>query len=181
MLGTSSLRRAALAKMKRPDLKVVPLRGNVQTRLHKLLDGEIHATLLAKAGLNRLRLYDVAGTVLPVGQFLPAIAQGAIGIECNESDHTMRELLAKLSHPPTEQAVACERAFLKVLDGSCRTPIAGHATVEKGQMHFSGLIALPDGTAHHKVELSGDAGNAEALGKEAGQQLLGKAGRNFLG
>lgn len=180
ILGTSSLRRMALMKMKRPDVQVVPLRGNVQTRINKLLTGEIQATLLAKAGLNRLGLHDVAGAVLPIEQFLPAIAQGAIGIECREHDADIRALIAKIGHNATEITVNCERSFLRALDGSCRTPIAGYATLDKGQVKLRGLIAKPDGTKHHAIEYTGSAAASEEMGFRAGKELLGIAGKDFL-
>ncbi len=179
-LGTSSLRRAAQMKMKRPDVQIVPLRGNVQTRINKLLTGEIQATMLAKAGLNRLGMHDVAGVVLPVEQFLPAIAQGAVGIECRENDAQIRDLLASVAHNTTEITVNCERAFLRALDGSCRTPIAGYATLDRGQVKLRGLIAKPDGTKHHVIEYTDSAADADEMGYRAGKELLGIAGKDFL-
>jgi len=173
--GTSSLRRSSQLLMKRPDIKIVPLRGNVHTRLGKIERGEIRATMLARAGLNRLQLFDVPGVSLNVDAFLPAIAQGAIGIECREDDATMLETLSPLAHPETEMAVLCERAFLRVLDGSCRTPIAGYATIEGNALHFRGLIVAPDGSSHHDVEITGNAKDAETLGETAGQELLEKS------
>ena len=177
--GTSSLRREAQMRMQRPDLHMVPLRGNVQTRLHKIERGEVRVTLLAKAGLNRLHL-AVPGTVLSLEECLPAVGQGAIGIECRKDDALALGILKPLSHPPTEQAVTCERAFLRVLDGNCRTPIAGHAIVNGNVIHFRGLIAKQDGSAHHSVDIKGDVNEAEALGRQAGEQLLQKAGKDFL-
>lgn len=170
--GTASLRRAAQMLIKRPDLKIVPLRGNVQTRLKKIEEGEIQATLLAKAGLNRLGLET--GTVLPVAEFIPAAGQGALGIECRADDTHIHDLLAPLKHADTEAAVACERAFLRTLDGSCRTPIAGHATVKDNVIHFTGLLAAPDGSRHQTVSMKGVAGDAESLGLSAGKELKAK-------
>jgi hydroxymethylbilane synthase len=178
--GTSSLRRSAQILMHRPDLNIVPLRGNVQTRLGKLAEGQMRATMLARAGLNRLKLWDVPGAVLSTEQFLPAVAQGAVGLECREEDEAMLALMAPLADIDTEMAVLCERAFLRVLDGSCRTPIAGYATIDGSQLHLRGLIVKPDGSASHSVDISGDARDAESLGQAAGQQLLEKAGENFL-
>lgn len=178
--GTSSLRRASQVLMRRPDMVIVPLRGNVQTRLAKIGQGEAAATMLAKAGLNRLGLEAIPGVLLSVEECLPAIAQGAIGIECREGDARVMGLLAALSHPVTETAVNCERAFLRMLDGSCRTPIAGYAQVDGGKLHLRGLIAKPDGSAYHTVEMSGLANDADALGRAAGQELLDKAGKHFL-
>ncbi len=179
-VGTSSLRRTALLKIRRPDINIVPLRGNVQTRLAKLESGEMQATLLARAGLNRLGLKDIEGAVLSPDEFLPAIAQGAIGIECREGDGEVRAMIAALAHLLTELAVDCERAFLKVMDGSCRTPIAGYASIDKGKLTFKGMIARPDGFHWQEVEASGMAVEAISIGEDAGQRLLAQAGPNFL-
>jgi hydroxymethylbilane synthase len=178
--GTSSLRRSAQVLMHRPDIKIVPLRGNVQTRLGKVQNGEIQATMLAQAGLNRLLIWDFPGAALDTEEFLPAVAQGAIGIECRQGDEAVMELLSPLADIDTETAVLCERAFLQALDGSCRTPIAGYATVEGDRLHFKGLIIRPDGRMHHWVEKEGNRSDAESLGIEAGEELLAKAGKNFL-
>jgi len=167
-------------KMRRKDVQVVPMRGNVQTRLGKLERGEVQATMLAKAGLNRLDLHDVPGILLAADDFLPAVAQGAIGIECRADDTKILELLAPLADIETETAVLCERAFLSVLDGSCRTPIAGYATIEGKALRMRGLIAKPDGSAYHTVDVSGDVKDAETLGFGAGEELLKKAGKGFL-
>lgn len=169
--GTSSLRRAAQLLHLRPDLTIVPLRGNVGTRLRKIEEGVATATMLARAGLNRLKLFDVPAHDIPITECLPAVAQGAIGIECRADDTKTRELLAKIHCANTMAAVTCERAFLKVLDGSCRTPIAGYAQVKDGALHFSGLIASNDGTSVRRTEISGDVADAEALGREAGTLL----------
>src|SRR3954470_23824956 len=138
-VGTASLRRQAMMKRLRPDLAIVPLRGNVETRLRKLDEGVADATLLALAGLKRLGLTDAATVVLDVNEFLPAVGQGAIGIETRAGDSRTRELLAAINHADTLTALACERAFLAVLDGSCRTPIGGHATVADRGISFRGM------------------------------------------
>ncbi|MEM8665842.1 MAG: hydroxymethylbilane synthase, partial [Pseudomonadota bacterium] len=140
-VGTASLRRQALVRRARPDLKCAVLRGNVQTRLKKLEEGECDATLLALAGLKRLGSESVATEILDTERFPPALSQGAIAIEMRRDDDRMIEMLDKLNHAETEIAVAAERGFLAALDGSCRTPIAGHATVRGGEVHLSGLIA----------------------------------------
>lgn len=169
--GTSSLRRAAQVKHVRPDIQIVPLRGNVQTRLDKLARGDMAATMLALAGIKRLGLSDVPGGVLPLEQFIPAVAQGAIGIECRENDGEMLKLLTPLKHEATEIAVTCERAFLRELDGSCRTPIAGYAEIKNGQIEFRGFIAQEDGSGARETFISGRPEDAEALGIKAGQAL----------
>jgi len=176
--GTSSLRRAAIVRMHRPDVEIVPLRGNVQTRLDKIARGEVDATMLAKAGLNRLGFEEVPGQVLSLQECLPAIAQGAIGITCRIEDVPMHSYLAALNDEATEQAVTAERAFLRVMDGSCRTPIAGYATVEKGLLYLRGLVLKPDGSEFYEVSLHGQ--DAKKLGEEAGEKLLAQCGHKFL-
>jgi len=178
--GTSSLRRAAQLLMLRPDITIVPLRGNVQTRLDKLKNGEMAATMLAVAGLNRLKLFDTPGVSLSTDDFLPAIGQGAIGIECRDNDTGTLELLSPLADIATEAAILCERSFLQALDGSCHTPIAGYATVNGKELHLRGLIIKPDGSAHHRVDITGNSDDAESIGRAAGEELLANAGKNFL-
>lgn len=170
--GTSSLRRAAQILHWRPDLKIVPLRGNVQTRISKIEQGVADATMLARAGLNRLKLTNIPAHNIPVTECLPAVAQGAIGIECRVDNVAMRELLAQVNCAETMAAVLCERAFLRVLDGSCRTPIAGYARIENGMIQFNGLIANPDGTNLRRTHIAGAVADAERLGREAGEKLL---------
>ena len=179
-LGTASLRRQAIAKRARPDLNVVSFRGNVETRLRKLAEGEVDATLLALAGMNRLGLTQHATHVMSIDEFLPAVAQGAIGIEARESDTRTRDMLTRINHADTFTAVACERAFLAELDGSCKTPIGGHATLEGNALHFRGLIARPDGAAAHDVAGSGNRKDAVAIGTEAGRELKARAGAGFF-
>lgn len=179
-VGTASLRRQAMLKRMRPDLVVVPLRGNVETRLRKLDAGEADATLLALAGLKRLGLTDAATAVLEPAEFLPAVGQGAIGIETRADDTRTRELLAAINHADTASALACERAFLGVLDGSCRTPIAGHATVLHRQIRFRGMLVKPDGSASYETFRQGDARDAGRLGADAGAELKRHAGPDFF-
>lgn len=169
--GTASLRRASQVLHWRPDLRIVPLRGNVQTRIGKIEQGEADATMLARAGLNRLKLTNIAAHDIPVTECLPAVAQGAIGIECRKDNAALLELLAKVNHADTMAAVICERAFLRVLDGSCRTPIAGYARIENGGLQFNGLIANPDGTNLRRTHISGTVEDAEKLGLQAGLAL----------
>ena len=180
VVGTASLRRQALLKRIRPDLTMVNLRGNVETRLRKLDEGAADATLLALAGLKRLGLADVATAVLDIGEFLPAVGQGAVCIETRADDAQTRALLAPINHAETACALAAERAFLTVLDGSCRTPIAGHATIANGQLRFRGMIVKPDGTEAFETARSGDPREGEALGADAGRELKERAGPTFL-
>ena len=172
VVGTASLRRAAQVLAARPDLTVVPLRGNVQTRLAKLARGEVGATLLAAAGLARLGLGTAGGTPLDPAEMLPAVAQGAIGIACRADDAHTRAILAPLGHPPTERCVAAERALLAELDGNCRTPIAAFALEGPAGIELRGLLASPDGRRVARVQRSGPASEAERLGGEAGRELL---------
>src|SRR6187549_3742255 len=179
-LGTASLRRQAIAKRARPDLRVLPLRGNVETRLKKLEAGEVDATILALAGLKRLGLADQATALLDAQEFLPAVGQGAITIEAREDDGRTRDLLAKIDHADTSVALACERAFLGVLDGSCRTPIAGHATLQGDSLRFRGMILRPDGSAAFETSRSGSRKDAVALGADAGAELKARAPADFF-
>jgi hydroxymethylbilane synthase len=180
VVGTASLRRAAIVKHLRPDLEVVPLRGNVETRLRKLSDGAVDATLLALAGLNRLGLASAATAIFPVEEFLPAVGQGIVAIETRADDAATRALLAAIDHAESAIALTAERAFLTVLDGSCRTPIAGHATLAGARLSFRGLIARPDGSASFEASRAGTAADAAALGADAGRELKARAGPGFF-
>ncbi|MFW0776857.1 MAG: hydroxymethylbilane synthase [Rickettsiales bacterium] len=179
-IGTSSLRRAAQMKILRPDVEIVPFRGNVQTRIDKLRRGVADATLLAVAGLNRLGALDAPGFLLETHECLPAVAQAAIGVECREDDNEILGLLEPLNDAVTTVAVTCERAFLKALGGSCRSPIAGYAELNGAEIRFKGLIANPDGSEHYDIKLRGDAYEAEALGIRAAEEILAKAGDGFM-
>ena len=181
VVGTASLRRQAQILKLRPDLVVVPFRGNVETRLRKLGEGEADAILLALAGLKRLGLAHVATQVIEADEILPAVGQGAIGIVCRDGDDGVMEALAPLNHARTMERVAAERAMLEVLDGSCRTPIAALADVDRGgAMHLRGLIASPDGARVYETERRGPAAEADAMGRDAGRELLELAGPGFF-
>jgi hydroxymethylbilane synthase len=179
-VGTASLRRQAIVKRARPDLQVANLRGNVDTRLRKLDDGGADAIILAIAGLNRLGIAARATTVMSAEEFLPAVGQGAIALETRTDDEATRALLAAVNDADTFTAVAAERAFLKVLDGSCKTPIAGHATISGNALEFRGLIAKPDGSAAYDVAGVGDRADAEKIGADAGRDLKQRAGPGFF-
>ncbi|HXV26302.1 MAG TPA: hydroxymethylbilane synthase [Alphaproteobacteria bacterium] len=181
VLGTASLRRQAQALMRQPDLKVVPFRGNVETRLRKLRQGLADATLLAVAGLKRLGRADLLDAILEPEEVLPAVGQGTIAIEIRAGEARLEALLAALTHPPTAACLAAERTLLAVLDGSCRTPIAGLAEpVGADRLRLRALIALPDGSKAHEEEGEGEIADAETLGRELGRRLLAKAGPQFL-
>ncbi|MBT3237629.1 MAG: hydroxymethylbilane synthase [Rhodospirillaceae bacterium] len=180
VVGTASLRRQAQVLARRPDLKVVSFRGNVQTRLKKLSDGDVDATLLAQAGLNRLGRADVATSVIETTDMLPAVGQGAIGITCRGDDRKALHFLGALNHTETVARVTSERALLEVLDGSCRTPIAALAEIAGDRLTLRGMIAKPDGSEVLETTLSGSVANAEGIGQDAGHDLLDRAGPNFL-
>jgi hydroxymethylbilane synthase len=179
-VGTASLRRQALVKRRRPDLVVVPFRGNVETRLRKLETGEVDATLLALAGLKRLGMAQAATAVLPLDDFPPAVGQGIIAIETRADDARTRALVDAINHADSATALAAERAFLAVLDGSCRTPIAGYGAIAAGQIAFRGLIAKPDGSAYFEATRAGAVADAESLGADAGRELRTRAGADFF-
>ena len=180
-VGTSSLRRQAQLLARRPDLVVVPLRGNVGTRLRKVADGAVDAALLALAGLRRLGADTQAMAVLAPEEMLPAVGQGALGIECRADDSRMTRLLAPLAHRPSADAVRCERALLETLDGSCRTPIAGLAVADgAGGLRLDALVASPDGRVCHRVARAGAAADAAALGRDAGEALKAAGGARLL-
>jgi hydroxymethylbilane synthase len=180
VVGTGSPRRQALVKHLRPDLVIVPLRGNVETRLRKIEAGDADATVLALAGLKRLGLGAAARAIFTIEEFLPAVGQGAIGIETRADDSRTRALLTAIDDPDTATALAAERAFLAVLDGTCRTPIAGYAQVSGGTLRFRGLIAKIDGSEALEVSREGRRGDAAALGADAGRELKGRAGSGFF-
>ena len=179
-VGTASLRRKAILLNKRPDLDVDIIRGNVQTRLGKLAAGEFDATFLALAGLDRLGQRDVATEILSPEDFLPACAQGAVGITCRADDERTLSFLSALDDAPTRQTVMCERAMLDALDGSCQTPIAGLAEINGDQMRLRGLIARPDGSELLHTDVTGAVGDAEALGRDAGLELKKRVGAGFF-
>ncbi len=176
-VGTASLRRGAFVLARRPDLKVVTFRGNVQSRLAKLADGVVDATLLALAGLRRLGLADRAAGILTVEEMLPAVAQGAIGVTCRTDDARAQAWLARIADAATFAEVACERAFLRVLDGSCRTPIGGLARLgADGRLSFLGRLARPDGSAIFEARRAGAVAEAEAIGSDAGREVKAASG-----
>jgi hydroxymethylbilane synthase len=180
VVATSSLRRQAQVRRLRPDLQVQSLRGNVETRLKKLADGVAQATILAMAGLSRLGLQDRVSSPLSVDVMLPAVAQGAVGIETRADDFAMTRLIAPINHQPTGLAVAAERAFLAKLDGSCRTPIAGLAELSDDGLLFRGMILTPDGREWHETARQGPPQEAIRLAEDAAAELIAKAGPNFL-
>uniref|UniRef100_A0A7S0T6W0 Porphobilinogen deaminase, chloroplastic n=1 Tax=Erythrolobus madagascarensis TaxID=708628 RepID=A0A7S0T6W0_9RHOD len=182
VIGSASLRRKSQLLATNPTFKVVNFRGNLQTRIRKLNEGVVDATMLACAGLSRMGMMEHASQIVEWDEMLPAVAQGAIGITCRSGDEKMLKYLAALNHEDTLTCVSCERAFLEALDGSCRTPIAGQAWLESEgeRIEFRGLVARPDGSEVHKVSRSGKVGDAEKIGREAGAELKAKIGSDFF-
>ncbi|MCK5546792.1 MAG: hydroxymethylbilane synthase [Rhodospirillaceae bacterium] len=183
VVGTASLRRQSLILNRRPDIKVVTFRGNVQTRLKKLGNGDVDATMLALAGLKRLGMEDVVTEAISTEEFLPAPGQGAIGITSRTNDDRSNDYLAALNHGQTFIRVTAERAFLTVLDGSCRTPIAAHALYDgDNTLNFHGQILRPDGTESFETTRTGPASltSAESMGRDAGLELKGHISADFF-
>ncbi|MCP5363642.1 MAG: hydroxymethylbilane synthase [Hyphomicrobiales bacterium] len=182
VVGTASLRRQAQLLHQRPDLQIVVLRGNVQTRLRKAGDGTVAATLLAVSGLQRLGLSENITSVLSTQTMLPAVGQGAIGVTCRSGDTSLLEWLASAGDVPTDQQIRAERAMLAVLDGSCRTPIAGLAQVDQAdQLRLRGLVARPDGSRVIRGERVGPAIDGPRMGQDLGEELAQRAGDGFFG
>ncbi|SLN65076.1 Porphobilinogen deaminase [Falsiruegeria litorea R37] len=179
-VGTSSLRRRAQLLNRRPDLKVVEFRGNVQTRLKKLADGVAECTFLALAGLNRLDMADVPATAIAPEDMLPAIAQGAISIERRVDDNRTADLLATIHDHETEQRLNAERAFLAALDGSCETPIAGLAEIDGTTLRLRGEVLRPDGSEVIRDDQTCAVEDGAKLGREMAAKLLAQAGQGFF-
>ncbi|MEP2533707.1 hydroxymethylbilane synthase [Shimia sp.] len=180
VVGTSSLRRRAQLLHYRPDLKVVEFRGNVQTRLKKLSEGVADCTFLALAGLNRLGMDHVASSAIAPEDMLPAVAQGAIGIERRADDTNTAEILAAIHDTPTGQRLAAERAFLAALDGSCETPIAGLCELNGATLRLRGEVLRPDGSESITDERSAPIEDGAKLGREMAEHLLAQAGPGFF-
>jgi len=178
-IGTASLRRQAQLLRRRPDLTVVPIRGNVDTRLRKLDGGEVDAIVLALCGLERLGKAGQATEILSREVMLPAVGQGVLAIECRAGDDGLRRLLEPLHDPGSAACADAERAMLAALDGSCRTPIAGLAELEGDRLVLEGLLLKPDGSAEIRARCAGGIGDAETLGTELGNELRRRAGPGF--
>lgn len=179
-VGSSSLRRQSQLLHKRPDLSVLPLRGNVETRLRKLTAGEYDAIILAVAGLKRLGLADRITAILDLQLSLPAITQGVIGIECRTDDPATRELVGGLNHAATWQRTLAERALNQSLSGSCVVPLAGYAELEGEQLHLRGRVGMPDGSRMIEGEISGPAVQAKTLGRKLADDMLARGAGEVL-
>ncbi len=180
LIGSSSLRRQAQLKMMRPDLRIEPLRGNVNTRLAKLDNGDYDAIILAAAGLERLEFGERISQLFRPDQMLPAAAQGVVGIECLESATELRAVLARLNHPASVQTTLAERAIARVLEASCQSPVATHATIDGDTMTVTALVAMPDGSASIRDSVSGPVADAEKLGEQLAQRLLEQGAAGML-
>jgi hydroxymethylbilane synthase len=178
-IGTASLRRRAQLLRRRPDLAVEPIRGNVGTRLKKLADGEFDAIVLALCGLERLGEAHLASEILPCEVMLPAVGQGALAIECRAADAALRRLLAPLHDAQAAACVGAERAMLAALDGSCRTPIAGLATLDGDRLTLDALLLTPDGSGEIRGRETGAIGDGEAIGAALGRELRRRAGADY--
>ena len=179
-VGTSSLRRQCQLRARHPELNVIPLRGNVNTRLAKLDAGEFDAILLAAAGLKRLGFAERIRVALPPEVLLPAVGQGAIGIECRAQDAATQQLIAPLHHLPTAICVAAERSLNARLEGGCQVPIAGFAELDGETLNLRALVGEPDGSHILRGEIGGDAARAESLGAELASLLLTRGARAIL-
>jgi hydroxymethylbilane synthase len=180
-VGTSSLRRQAQLRSAYPELQIVGLRGNVNTRLAKLDDGEYDAIILACAGLIRLGFHDRITAALEPETSLPAVGQGAVCIECRSDDAEIDALLAPLNHADTETCTRAERAMNAALEGGCQVPIAGYAVLENNELHLRGLVGDPDGSEVIRGEIRGPREQAEALGRQLGEDLLARGADKILG
>ena len=179
-LGTASMRREAIVRSLRPDIDVVLLRGNVGTRLKKVADGEIDAAILAHAGLIRLGISEPVSAVLDPDRFLPAVGQGIVAVEIRADDHRARDLVSAIDVPASAAAARAERAFLATLDGSCQSPISGHATLDADALAFTGWLMTHDGTERGEASEGGPASDPEAVGKAAAERILSGASARLL-
>jgi hydroxymethylbilane synthase len=180
IVGTSSLRRSAQLLHLRPDLRVIPLRGNVDTRLRKMESGDLQAIILAAAGLRRLGLDERMTALLSPEQFLPAVGQGVLGLELRKKDRNLKEFLKFLDHEETERTARAERAFLARLGGGCQVPLAGYAMLKGNRLHLEGMVAEPDGTMAMRKRLSGAKERPEELGKSLAEDLLAAGADRIL-
>ncbi len=181
VLATGSLRRRAQLLHRRPDLKIVNIRGNVETRLRKLDEENLDGLILAQAGLQRLGLDEVVTEILNPEWMLPAVGQGALGLECRADDRATWEVVARLNHSPTRQAVLAERSLLRSLGGGCQVPIGAAGRVTDGTLHLRGVVLDPDGRQRIEAQLNGSADCAEELGHQLAQELLARGAGALLG
>ena len=179
-IGTGSLRRGAQLKAFMPDLEIVPLRGNIDTRLRKIETENLTGVVLAAAGMKRLGYADMVTQFLPTEIMLPAVGQGALGLQARENDAELISLCRRLNHPQTFVEVTAERSYLKALGGGCRLPIAAYGLIEKGRLTLEGLVAAPNGTSWARDKVWGELDEAEAMGQKLAEMILEKGGRKLL-
>ena len=179
-IGTGSQRRGAQLKAFMPDLEIVPLRGNIDTRLKKIETENLTGVVLAAAGIKRLGYVETVTQFLPTEIMLPAVGQGALGLQVRESDADLISLCAKLNHHPTAVEVTAERSYLKALGGGCRLPIAAYGLIENGRLTLEGLVAAPNGTSWARDKVWGELNEAEAMGRKLADMILEKGGRELL-
>jgi hydroxymethylbilane synthase len=179
-LGTGSLRRGAQIKAILPDIQIVPLRGNIDTRLKKIETEDLTGVILAAAGMKRLGYVEAISQFLPVELMLPAVGQGAIGLQMRQTDSELLKVLSKLNHEPTAAEVTAERSYLRALGGGCRLPIAAYGLIEKQRLTLEGLVAAPNGTTVIRDKVWGEIDEAEELGKKLASMIMEKGGRKLL-
>ncbi len=180
VVGTTALRRQAQLLSQRPDLEVITFRGNINSRLRKVKEGEVAATFLAMAGLKRINLTAEITKILSVEEMLPAVAQGAIGIECRADRLDLIEILSQINHAETAHQVLAERKMLEMLDGSCRTPIGAHSELDGGKLTLQGLVASPDGGIIIRDQEVGSIDDAEEIGMILGKRLKSQSGAGLF-
>jgi hydroxymethylbilane synthase len=178
-IGTASLRRRAQLLQKRPDFDIHPIRGNVNTRLAKMEAGDVDALVLAQCGLERLDMAGIASEILSAETMLPAVGQGVLAVECRDDDYRLASILAAINDPVTASCITAERAMLAALDGSCRTPIAGLAVIDRDLLALDALLLSVDGTSERRGRIEGPASDAATLGNTLGAQLRNGAGAEF--
>ncbi|MRR16624.1 MAG: hydroxymethylbilane synthase [Deltaproteobacteria bacterium] len=179
-IGTGSLRRGAQIKLFMPDIEIVPLRGNIDTRLKKIETEDLTGVILAAAGLKRLGYAERITQFLPTEIMLPAVGQGALGLQIRKSDAQLMQILAALSHVPTATEVAAERSYLRALGGGCRLPIAAYGLIEGGRLTLEGLVAAPDGSSYVRDKVWGGLHESEAMGKRLADMIMEKGGKKLL-
>jgi hydroxymethylbilane synthase len=179
-IATGSLRRRAQLLHRRPDLRLVDIRGNVETRLRRLVEQQLDGLILAQAGLERLDLADQITEILDPSWMLPAVGQGAIGLECRAGDSETRTILQQVRHLPTQQAVSAERAFLRALQGGCQVPIGAAGRVEDNVLSLHGVVLSPDGIRRVEGTVGGAGEDAEELGRQLALDLLGRGAAELL-
>ena len=179
-IGTGSMRRASQILAIMPDITIVPLRGNLDTRLKKIETENLAGVILAAAGMKRMGFAEKITQYLPIETMLPAVGQGALGLEIRDNDEPLKNILAKLNHEPTQKEVTAERAYLRALGGGCRLPIAAFAKIDGGQLSLEGLVAAPQGSNIIRDKVKGDPADAEELGGKLAEIILERGGKKLL-